>query len=140
MKGLEDTQFREYYSELLKLDWTGFDVWAVGGIVSDWETRDIDLVIYGERDEPRIIELFKALKQIGPFSPFWTEDERAVKLDRYSRKQTLITVRVQSDAYPDRLRPITFKFPMTKQYMRMKRGMFHGEPVQLVQNGVQIYL
>lgn len=139
MRGLQDEQFKEYYTQLLQLDWTGYDVWAVGGIVSDWDTYDIDLVVFGERDEERIYSLFEQVKTIGPFSPFWTTDERAVNLDRTSRKPTLIHVGYQTPAYPNKLRFRTFKFPMTKQYLRMKQGLYHGAPIQLIQNGSQVY-
>ena len=139
MKGLQDPQFREYYSELLKLDWTGYDVWAVGGIVSDWETEDIDIIVFGPKDEPRINALFEALRP-WPFSPNWCADERALSIDRYSRMTTLITIGLRNPRDPNTLRYIVRKFPMTKTLMRMRKGIYHGEPVQLIQNGVQIYL
>jgi len=43
MRGLTDQEFRGYFDQILDLDWSSFDLWAVGGIVSDWETHDIDI-------------------------------------------------------------------------------------------------
>ncbi len=138
MRGLQDTQFSEYYTELLKLDWTGLDLWAVGGIVSDWDTQDIDCVIMGDRPESEINALLLAASQTGPWSLFYTRDPRAITLDRYTRRPTLITVG-SKNSNGDKLNWRTFKFPMTKTMKRMKLGQYHGEPVQLIQNGSQVY-
>lgn len=137
MKGLQDIQFREHYTELLKLDWSGLDLWVVGGIVSDWETQDIDCIVFGERDLERLNTLFNQLDSV--WSIFYTEDPRAITMDRYSKSATLIKC-YSRNKNGNTLIERVFKFPMTKNLMRMKRGMYHGEPVQLIQNGTQIYL
>lgn len=137
MRGLEDAEFRAHYTELLKLDWTGLDLWAVGGIVSDWETNDIDCVVYGDRPESEINTLFWQCDAV--WSLFWTKDPRAITMDRYSKKPTIITC-YSRNRNGDTLTERRFKFPMTKNLQRMKRGMYHGAPVQLIQNGTQIYL
>ena len=134
-----DEQFREYYTEALKLDWTGLDLWVVGGIVSGWETQDIDCVIMGDRPESEINQLMLQLKQCGPFSPYYTRDMRAVTYDRTSRTRLFITTYV-ANTRGDNLRSLVFKMPTTKNLVRRKRGIYIGEPIQLIQNGTQIYL
>lgn len=140
MKGLEDPQFRTYYNEMLQLDWTGLDVWVVGGIVSGWDTSDIDTIILGDRPEAEINALMLQLKQLdGPWSPFYAKNDRAVTWNRYSKTRTLIKVYLANPS-SDTLREQTYKFPTQKNHLRMKKGIYVGEPVQLIQNGAQIYL
>ena len=137
MKGLEDPQFRAYYEELLKLDWTGLDLWAVGGIVSGWETEDIDCVVYGDRPEAEINALFLQCDQV--WSLFWTDDPKAITMDPRSKQQVYIKC-YSRNRHGDRLAKRHFKFPSTKNLLRMKQGLYHGAPIQLIQNGTQIYL
>lgn len=135
MKGLEDPQCRAKLEQLFQLDWTDFDVWAVGGIVSDWETSDIDLVLLGEYDEPRIVDLMVAVKQIGLIDMFYTQDSRFHRHDAiYRDKQRSAQIK------NGKLEWNTLLFPTVKYRLKKKRGLYYKEPVQLIQNGVQIYL
>ena len=135
MKGLQDPQCQAKLEKLFQLDWTGFDVWAVGGIVSNWETPDIDLVLLGEYDEQRIVDLMVAVKQIGLIDMFYTQDSRFHRHDAiYRDKQRSAQIK------KGKLEWNTLLFPTVKYKMKRKKGFYYGEPVQLIQNGVQIYL
>ena len=140
MRGLEDPQFRAHYEELLKLDWTGLDLWVVGGIVSDWETEDIDTIVYGDRPETEINKLFLQCDEV--WSLFWHTPEyveKSFKRDPRSKQQVYIKC-YSRNRHGDKLAKRHFKFPSTKNLLRMKQGLYHGAPVQLIQNGTQIYL
>ena len=61
---LGDKEYKQHIAKLVQLDWTGFDVVLFGGIVSGWETRDIDLLIWGH-DEKKAIENMTSLMRAG---------------------------------------------------------------------------
>ena len=136
MKGLEDPKFRAYYTEALRLDWTGLDLWVFGGIVSDWETADIDSMILGEADEARIAKLIQDLRKIGPWSTWYGGEI-------FHHRNNFQKVKIKV-GYADYVEPkIEWKWdkwPSTKMFMRIKKGQRYGKPVQLIQNGTQIYL
>lgn len=135
MKGLQDPQCQAKLEQLFQLDWTGFDVWAVGGIVSDWETSDIDLVLLGEYDEPRIVDLLLATRTIGQIDMYYTQDPRFHRHDAIYRDKLKV-----ANVKHDKLEWNTLLFPTVKYRLKKKQGLYYKEPVQLIQNGVQIYL
>lgn len=137
MKGLQDPQFKQYFDSILELDWTGLDLWAVGGIVSDWETEDIDCVILGDWDEARLYTLLKEMRERGPWSPYWTEDPDPFYDNYVHRKKMKIWI-PHSEA--GKMRGIWWKWPTTKELVRRRQGIMNGAPVQLIQDGTQIYL
>ena len=136
---IEDAEFKSYLEEVAKLDWSGLDLILVGGIVSDRETEDIDCGIMGEYDEERLARLMLEMKRLGPWSPYYTNDPYVWDNVKTPRKHLI--------AFPDltsrtntKLKWKWWKLPMTKQLVRMRQGIFNGEPIMVIQNGTQIYL
>ena len=74
MTGLKDPEFLGYLDLINDLDWYDYDLWAVGGIVSDWDTYDIDCIILGEYNEARLTEIITEMRKLGPWSPYYTQD------------------------------------------------------------------
>ena len=131
-----DEQFRAYYEEALKLDWTGLDLWVFGGIVSGWETADIDSMIHGEADEARIAKLIQDLRKIGPWSTWYGGE---IYHGRYDNKKVQLRAGYAHYTEP-KIEWKWTKWPTTKLYMVLKSGKQYGAPIQLIQNGTQIYL
>jgi len=137
MKGLHDEKFVEYFAQVLELNWHGYDLWAVGGIVSDWDTHDIDCVILGDYDEPRLLQIMNRMKQLGPWSPYWTQDPKPFVGNDEHRRKMRICFPDSNDT--DFMMKTWWKWPNTKWMVRKRRGILNGDPVQLIQNGSQVY-
>ena len=137
MKGLTDQEFRGYFDQILDLDWSSFDLWAVGGIVSDWETHDIDCIILGPHYENRLCYLMNEMKKMGPWQPYWTCHPRPLIGNDVHRTKILASIPDNLNKY--KLHHMWIKLPTLKQSMRKSRGIVNGAPVQLIQNGSQVY-
>ena len=137
MRGLADQKFRDHFNQVLKLDWTDFDLWAVGGIVSDWETYDIDCVIFGPYYENRLCYLMNEMKKLGPWSPYWTCHSHALITEHTHRTKILASIPDNLNKY--KLQHMWIKLPTYKQSVRKTKGILNGAPVQLIQNGSQVY-
>ena len=90
MRGLKDPEFLGYLDLINDLDWYDYDLWAVGGIVSDWDTYDIDCIILGEYNEARLTEIITEMRKLGPWSPYYTADENPFVDNNEHRRKMLI--------------------------------------------------
>lgn len=135
MRGLKDPEFLGYLDLINDLDWYDYDLWAVGGIVSDWDTYDIDCIILGEYNEARLTEIITEMRKLGPWSPYYTADENPFVDNNEHRRKMLIWF----TDYSDKLIKRWWKWPTIKSSIRKTRGKLNGAPVQLIQNGSRIY-
>ena len=120
-----DKEFLEHFNKIRGLDWTGLDLWIFGGIVSNWETQDIDIIIIGDWIPEGFL---KSIKELGPWDLTYTQDRNSIW-------------------YPG-MRPIRFKaytlqdkwiwhtVPTKKHKLRLKHGVKYGKPVKLIDKGV----
>lgn len=136
---IEDAEFKSYLEEVTKLDWSGLDLTLFGGIVSDWETKDIDCRIMGEYDEERLAGLMLEMKRLGPWSPYYTNDSSIIN-DFETPRKILIAFPDSTSRTNTKLTWKWFKFPHTKWLIRKRKGILNGEPIMVIQNGTQIYL
>lgn len=75
MIGINDIEASYFIKKIHDLNWVGYKVYLVGGIVEGWETRDIDVVIEGPiGDGLQLFYLMNRLKSMGPFDIFYSED------------------------------------------------------------------
>ena len=134
MKGLTDPEFLGYLDLINDLDWYEYDLWAVGGIVSDWNTYDIDCIILGEWNEARLTEIMVEMRKLGPWSPYYTQDQQPFVSNEEHRRKMKVWF-----PHHDQLINMWQKWPHMKWSMRKKLGILNGEPVQLIQNGSRVY-
>jgi hypothetical protein len=136
MQGL-DKEFREHYRKAwLEIDWTGFSVWVVGGLCSTHATLDIDVYIYGQ-DRAKAVDIMWKLKQLGPWDPQYIENMDLIKWNwdcQPLRASAAHTINGET------LRWFVTVIPSLKMKMKQRAGYETGRPIQLIQNGTEIYL
>jgi len=120
-----DKEFLEYFDKIRGLDWTGLDLWVFGGIVSNWETEDIDSIIIGDR----ITEGFlKSIADLGPWDISYTNE--MVKPWFPGDQPVKVKVLTPQNKW------IYYKIPTRKHKLRLKHGVQYGKPIQLIRNGI----
>ena len=132
---LGDVEYKEHIDYLMQLDWTGFDVVLFGGIVSGWQTKDVDLLIWGY-DEKKAIENMTALMQFGHFDPYYTKQSYMMDWHPTKDRVDFNCVKVDFRGNPTWNR---WWVPFDKQVVRMQSGVQYGENIKLIQNGERIY-
>jgi len=145
---LGDEEYKGFIDLLMDIDFYDLDVYMVGGITGDWDTPDIDLILTGTYDAERISEIMLEAEKLGPFDICYTQDER-IKTWQYGDPN----IRVQFCKTYDRTRAkaharfggvwqeglywLPFDLPSRK--MKQRKTANYGKPIQLIQNGEQIY-
>ena len=132
---LGDKEYKQHITKLVQLDWTGFDVVLFGGIVSGWETRDIDLLIWGH-DEKKAIKNMTSLMRAGQFDVYFTK--QSYMMDWHPDKERVDFNCVKLD-YRGNPTWNSWHVPFDKQAIRMQQGIQYGENIKIIQNGEQIY-
>ena len=120
-----DQEFMEHFNKIRGLDWTGLDLWVVGGIVSNWKTKDIDSIIIGDTIPEGFL---KSIEDLGPWEVYYTNQvdkpwfpgDNPIKLRVYSALDNWIY----------------YKLPTPKQKNRFKQGIQYGNPIKLIDQGV----
>lgn len=141
-----DAEFVEYVTTLAELDWSGMDVWLVGGATSEDKIRDIDLLITGEYAPVRIKSNILQARELGPFDPFYTlqdvgtwwqpGDEPASYMCGLPNDRGHRRAKARNGAWQDELFWTKCWLPSKKQEAEPQH---YGKPIQLIQNGEQIY-
>jgi len=72
MQGTDDPIYQGCLADLLALDWTGYQLYLVGGILQGWKTTDIDICITGEVQD-NLPDLMKQAEKLGPFDIFYVK-------------------------------------------------------------------
>lgn len=120
-----DKEFMEHFNKIRGLDWTGLDLWVFGGIVSNWNTKDIDSIIIGDRIPEGFL---KSIYKLGPWDITYTNE-----VDKpWFPGDNPIKLRV----YTARDNCIYYKIPTPKHKNRLKAGFKYGNPVKLIDQGV----
>ena len=120
-----DKEFLEYFDKIRGLDWTGLDLWVFGGIVSHWNTKDIDSIIIGDKMPEGFL---KSIINLGPWDISYTKDTSI--LWKPGDQPVKVKVLTPQDKW------IYYKIPTRKHRMRLKYGVQYGKPIQLINNGV----
>ena len=68
---LNNKEIADFIAKLLKLNWSGFKLYLVGGCLEDWETKDIDICIVGKINEKLLFNNCQAARKIGPFDLYY---------------------------------------------------------------------
>jgi len=120
-----DREFIEYFDKIRGLDWQGLDLWIFGGVVSNWETKDIDIRIIGDTLPKGFL---KSIKELGPWDVTYTSDLNSIWFPGDPP--------IKFKAYTIRDKWIYYNLPSKKQKLRFKYGVQYGKPIQLIKNGV----
>jgi len=78
MEGVEDETYKGCMEDLLALDWTGYKLYLVGGLLEGWKTTDIDICITGEINNNLPI-LMQAAEELGPFEMYYVKSLDDIK-------------------------------------------------------------
>ena len=124
MLGL-DKEFLVYFDKIRGLDWTGLDLWIFGGIVSHWNTKDIDSIIIGDKMPEGFL---KSIINLGPWDITYTQDPNSIW---FPGDQP-----IKFKAYTVQDKWIYINLPSKKQKLRFQYGVKYGKPIQLINNGV----
>ena len=141
---IHDNEYKGYVELIMDLDWEGYDLWLVGGILSH-DTKDIDVVINGPYDPPKIIALMEECKKMGPWDITYST-VRPLE-DPYEPRVIQIAINRPGNrcrnafgmgAYQHGMCWLPLKIPSQK--MLQRKNVTYQSPVLLIQNGQQIYL
>ena len=72
INGTEDIIYKECIKDLLKLDWSGYKLYLVGGVLHGWPTTDIDICITGTIGDDLPVLMEEATK-LGPFDLYYVK-------------------------------------------------------------------
>ena len=120
-----DKEFIEHFNKIRGLDWKGLDLWIFGGIVSNWETKDIDIRIIGDTLPKGFL---KSIKELGPWDVTYTSDLNSIWFP--GDNPIKLTVYTSRDNW------IYYKIPTPKHRNRLKHGIQYGNPIKLIDQGI----
>tara|TARA_R100000278_G_C5409842_1_gene142651 strand:+ start:114 stop:608 length:495 start_codon:yes stop_codon:yes gene_type:complete len=78
MEGVEDAMYKECIKDLLALDWSGYQLYLVGGLLEGWKTTDIDICITGNIGDDLPVLMEEASK-LGPFDVYYVKSLDEIK-------------------------------------------------------------
>lgn len=78
MEGIEDETYKGCIEDLLKLDWSGYKLYLVGGLLEGWKTTDIDICITGNIGDDLPVLMEEASK-LGPFDVYYVKSLDEIK-------------------------------------------------------------
>ena len=76
--GITDDIYKGCIEDLLKLDWSGYKLYLVGGVLQGWQTTDIDICITGTIGDDLPILMEEATK-LGPFDLYYVKSLDEIK-------------------------------------------------------------
>ena len=83
MESTDDNLYKGCLEDLLKLDWDGYELYLVGGLLQGWKTTDIDICITGTIGDD-LIPLMQEAAKLGPFDLYYVKSLNEIK-DNSSR-------------------------------------------------------
>jgi len=83
MESTDDNLYKGCLEDLLKLDWDGYELYLVGGLLQGWKTTDIDICITGTIGDD-LIPLMEEAAKLGPFDLYYVKSLNEIK-DNSSR-------------------------------------------------------
>ena len=84
MKGLTDPTVIKLINKLKDINWDGFKLYLVGGILEGWETKDIDICLLGPSNNLLLFKSMEEARKIGPFDFFYVKELKSLKDGPYS--------------------------------------------------------
>jgi len=72
MQGTNDPIYQGCLADLLALDWTGYQLYLVGGLLEGWKTTDIDICITGDIGD-NLSTLMEDATKLGPFDIYYVK-------------------------------------------------------------------
>ena len=78
MEGVEDEIYKGCLADLLALDWTGYKLYLVGGLLEGWKTTDIDICITGDVGD-NLSTLMEDATKLGPFDVYYVKSLDEIK-------------------------------------------------------------
>lgn len=79
---LTDKSVASILDNIKKLNWNGFKLFLVGGLLEDWDTRDIDVVITGDGNYKLLFDSMEKARLLGPIDFYYIKDENNLIQDR----------------------------------------------------------
>lgn len=132
---LNDNEFKGYVDLIMDLDWSHMDVVLFGGIVSPWQTKDIDCLVYGT-DEERAIHNMLEMQKMGPWDPYYTRQSYMKNWHPDNGRQDFQCTKV---TLYGKVSQHVWDVPFSKQQKRIELGIEYGRNIILIQNGERIY-
>ena len=140
---LGDEQYQSIINQILQHDFTGYDVYLVGSILHG-NANDLDVVVVGDWDYERLAAIFEPLNAVAKLDLSWVEN--AIEFG-HSTIPTFEMYRkwIGLNASPKRkssgqlvggFLQSKMKLPTVKSKIRKYEVK---QPIQLIQNGEQIY-
>ncbi len=144
-----DEEFWGYIELIMDLDWKDYNLTIFGGITGNWDTPDIDGVLWGEYRPQHIKYLLEEMKLLGPWDLFYSQDEIArtwhtqMQPTSWNIAKPVDRGHVKARArfggvWQDGLFWNKYKVPSQKQKQRDSRYKYN-KPITLIQNGQQLY-
>ena len=148
---LGDQEFQQAYQPIFDLDWHGYDLYLVGSLTNSESSNDIDAIIVGPYDPPKVLELLKGVEQCGPwdiayngevYEPFTMGDPvKRIPLGK-SKDRFKLKGNPRKDQHgrrglwQDGIYWIQWELPCAKRIENPER---YADDIQLIQNGQQLY-
>lgn len=148
---LGDQEFQQAYQPIFDLDWTGYTLYLVGSLTNSESINDIDAVIVGPYDPPKVLELLKGVEQCGPWDisyggtkpRTWKPGDPAVRVPSGKSKDRLkprgnprINQNGKRGVWQDGIYWNHFDLPCAKRIANPER---YGVDIVLIQDGEQLY-
>ena len=130
-----------------ELDWDDHELWAVGSILSDVDTHDLDLIILGPIMPAKVNYLLEKIVEIGFDCQIYCDVKFSVsgnlfnpevdnaKTLRYANYRPLMTINGQPYHYAEYAHGFYLsdqRYPMAKTLNAMEEGRVYRAPVKLI--------
>ena len=142
---LGDTEFNTAYQPIFDLDWTGYSLYLVGSLTNSESSNDIDAIMSGPYDPPRVLELLKGVEQCGPWDIAYRGEtyitynmgDPAMRV-AYGKSKDRLKARgnQRKGVWQDGIFWNHFDLPCAKRIANPER---YGADIVLIQDGEQLY-
>lgn len=148
---LGDNEFNTAYQPIFDLDWTGYDLYLVGSLTNSESSNDIDAIIVGPYDPPKILELLKGMEACGPwdvayygtvYQPWIVGDPTRMipmgksKQSKFPKGNPRKSSNGTLGVWQDGIYWISWELPCKKRIVNPER---YADDITLIQNGQQLY-
>ena len=138
MIGIKDPLFLDLIKKLKDINWDGFKLYLVGGMLEGWETNDIDICIQGKINTGQLSSSMEAARKLGPFDLYYVNVLKSMHTGPYSIRFAKSYDRLGPRATPrqgewvDGLFWQELHFPMQKH---IDKGRVYTKPPLLIHDG-----
>ena len=138
MIGLKDSVVIGLIKKLKDINWKGFKLYVVGGILEGWETKDIDICIQGEINTKQLFSSMEAARKLGPFDLYYVTVLKSMYTGPYSVRFAKSYDRLGPKATPRNGEWVDGLFWQELHFPRQKHidaGRIYTKPPLLIHDG-----